>query len=123
MKLLFKKPIYTLGHQTKYLHVRKLISLFITNIYLAFSCLEMYRRVIQTKVTKMFLLCLKRKDSQTFKKSSCKKLSTLCVGYWYNLLRWMFFTPCDNWNTSFFINVFCCFVVFLTAMLLLSLTE
>ena len=55
LKLLCNKIIYTSAHQTKQLHVRKLISFLMNNIYLAFFYLEM------------------QKDSQTFKSCSCKK--------------------------------------------------
>ena len=55
----------------------------------------------------MFLLCLKRKVSQTFKISSCKKVFLKCVYHWHNLLRRMFFIPCDNWKTLFFMQIFC----------------
>ena len=40
-------------------------------------------------VSQTFLLYLKK----TFPK---------CVYHWYNLLRWMFFIPCNNWKTLFF---------------------
>ena len=53
-----------------------------------------------------FLLCLKRNVSQTLKSSSCKKVFTKCVYHGYNLLRWMFFVPCDNWKTFFFIQTY-----------------
>ena len=56
------------------------------------------------KYTTRFLLCLKRSDSQIFKNSSCKKPFLQSVCYWFNLLWWMFFILCDNWNTLFFIK-------------------
>ena len=49
---------------------------------MAFSSLEMQKRPIQTT---SFLLCLKRKHSQTFKSRSCKKSFLQCACYWYNL--------------------------------------
>ena len=49
-KLSFDKVIYTLAYQTKYLHVRKLIFHLIKNISLDFPCLEIQRKLIQTKV-------------------------------------------------------------------------
>ena len=55
----------------------------------------------------MFLLCLKRNVSQTFESSSCENLSPKCVCYWYSLLRSIFFVPCDNWKTLFFIQIHC----------------
>ena len=36
---------------------------------------------------RVFLLCLKRNDPQTFKSGSCKQSFLKCVCYWYNLLR------------------------------------
>ena len=44
------------------------------------------------------LLCLERNNSQTLKSSTCKKY------HGYDLLRWIFFIPCDNWKTFFFIQ-------------------
>ena len=56
---------------------------------MVFSFLEMQRRLIQTKVYyKPFCFVWK------------------CVYHCYNLLRWMFFTPCDNWKTLFFIQIY-----------------
>ena len=54
-----------------------------------------------------FLLCLRRKVSITLKSSSCKKVFRKCVYHGYNLLWWMFFIPCDNWKTFFFIQTYC----------------
>ena len=51
------------------------------------------------------LLCLKRNFSQIFKSSSCKKVFLKCVYHGYNLLRWMFSIPCDNWKTLIFIQI------------------
>ena len=66
----------------------------------------MERRLIQTKHAKNFLTLSEKTISQTFKSSSCKSLSQVCVPL-YNLLRWMFFIPCDNWKTLFFIQIYC----------------
>ena len=49
-----------------------------------------------------FLLCPKRKVSQTFKSGSCKKVFRKCVYHSYNVLRRMFFIPCDNWKAYFY---------------------
>ena len=57
-------------------------------------------------ILQTFLLCLNKNVWQTFKSSSCKKVFPKCVYHWYNLLRWMFFVPCDNWKT-FFIQIYC----------------
>ena len=68
----------------------------------------MERRLIQTKHAKNFLTLSEKTISQTFKSSSCKSLSQVCVPL-YNLLRWMFFIPCHNWKTLFFIQI-CCYL-------------
>ena len=75
------------------------------------------------KYTTRFLLCLKRNDSQIFKNSSCKKPFLQSVCYWFNLLWWMFFILCDNWNTLFFIKTSPFSEVFWTATSLLSLNK
>ena len=31
----------------------------------------------------------------------------MCVFYWYNLLRGIFYISCDNWKTLLFIKVYC----------------
>ena len=66
----------------------------------------MERRLIQTKYATNFLTLSEKTVSQTFKSSSCKSLSQVCV-LLYNLLRWMFFIPCDNWKALFFIQIYC----------------
>ena len=53
-------------------------------------------------ILQAFLLCLKTNVSRTFKSSSCKKLFPKLVYHWYNLLRWIFFIPCDNCKGVFF---------------------
>ena len=45
------------------------------------------------------LLCLKRNVSQTFESSSYKNV-------YPNLIRGMFFIPCDNWKILFFMQIF-----------------
>ena len=57
-------------------------------------------------IPQAFLVCLKRNVSQTFKSSSCKKIVSKCLYHWYNLLRWTFFIPSDNWKT-FFTQAYC----------------
>ena len=56
------------------------------------------KRLKQTKVYHVFLLCLKGNDPQTFKSSSRKTLFLHCVCYWYYLLPWISFILCDNWK-------------------------
>ena len=53
-----------------------------------------------------FLLCLKRNVSPTLKRSSCEKVFPNCVYHGYNLIRWRFFIPCDNWKALFFIQIY-----------------
>ena len=120
-KLLFNKIIYTSANQTKCLHLRKLVFLFINNCLFGRLCSRNVKKTYRPKYTKMFLLFLKRKETNIQKSGRCKQLSLQCVCYWCNLLRWMFFTPCNNWNTSFFIKIYHCSVVFLATVLLLSL--
>ena len=40
--------------------------------------------------------------SQTFQSSRRKRVFPKCAYHWYNLLRWMFFIPCDNSKQVFF---------------------
>ena len=75
------------------------------------------------KYTTRFLICLKRSDWQIFKNSSCKKPFLQSVCYWFNLLWWLFFILCDNWNTLFFIKISPFSEGFLTATFLLSLNK
>ena len=68
--------------------------------------LEIQRRFIQTKYTTRSLFCLKRIDSQTFKRSNCKKRFLQCLCHSYNSLLKMFFIPRDNWRALFFIKAY-----------------
>ena len=79
--------------------MRKLNLLLINSVYLVFSSLEMHGRLKQTKVYCKFV-------GSNWKETTYKLSKEECPCYWYNLLRWMFFIPCDNWNTLFFIK-FC----------------
>ena len=54
--------------------------------------------------TSSLLICPNLNDSQTFKSSSWKTIFLQCVCYRCSLLRWMFFVPCDNWKTLFFLK-------------------
>ena len=89
---------------------------------MVFPSLEMQRNADQC-ILLTFILCLKRNVSQTLKSSSCKKVFPKCVYHGYNLLRWMFFIPCDNWKTFFFIQTYRYPEVRRTTMLLLSLKK
>ena len=87
----------------------------INKIYLVFSSLKYKRRLKQTKVCyyMLFLLCLRRRsDSQTFEWVSCKNLLPVCL-----LLRYMFFIPCDNRKTLYFVKSYRLLVYFVTVML------
>ena len=105
-KLLCFKRNSHFGKSSKISECRKLNLLHIDSICLVVSSLEMQRRLIQTKVFfLLFSLCLKRNDLQIFKNSSCKKILLPCARYRYNLLRWMFFIPFDNYKSLSFIKV------------------
>ena len=75
------------------------------------------------KYTSGFLICPNLNDSQTFKSSSCENFFLQCVCYRCNLLRWMFFVPCDNWKTLFFLKVCRYCEIFSTAILSFSLKQ
>ena len=96
---------------------RKLNFPLTSSIYFVFLPIEMQKRLQQTKlyhkktptdqsIPHVFLLCLKRNHPQTFKSGSCKNRFPQCVCYLYNLFRWMFFIPCDNWKTLLFMKVY-----------------
>ena len=76
------------------------------------------------KHTIVFLLCLKRNDSQASNSNNCKKLFLQCASYWYNLLGVMFFIPCGNSKTLVFLEKFIVILRFFpTAMFLHSLKQ
>ena len=81
--------------------------------------LSLYR----PKYTSSFLICLNLNDWQTFKSSSCKNGFLQYVCYRCNLLRWMFFIPCDSWKTLFFLRVCRYCEIFSTAILSFSLKQ
>ena len=56
-------------------------------------------------ILQTFLLHLRRNVSQTLKSSSWKKVFPKCVYHGYDLLRWIFFIPYDNWKIFFFIQI------------------
>ena len=105
-------------NQTKYLQIENKFASHKQYFFLVFLSVERQKRLEQTKVYLVFLLCLKRNAPQTFKSGSCKNSFLRCVRYWYNLLRWMFFILCDSWKTLPFVKVYgyltlkgshCCF--------------
>ena len=71
----------------------------------------------------IFFLCLKNKDSQPFKSSSCEKLFVHCACYRCNLLRWIFFIPFDNWKSLLFVKVCSYFEILSAVILHLSLKQ
>ena len=100
------------------------LNLLITDyINLVFYSLEMHKRLIQANSHYIFLPCLKTNVSQTFESNRCKKLFSKCVCYWYSLLWWVFFTPCDSQKTLCFIRIYFTQRIFATAMLLRSLKQ
>ena len=53
------------------------------------------RRLMHTKV-----YYSQKKPLTNLQKQQLQKTKILqCVCYWYNLLRWMFFVPCDSWKS------------------------
>ena len=70
----------------------------------------------------VFLLCLKRNDSQTFKTSSSRNLFSGVYAV-VQLVSMIFFTPCDNWETLFFIKVFRYSEVFFESLCCCSLRK
>ena len=101
---------------------RKLNLPLTSRTYFVFEPLEMQKKTRTDQgIPRVFLLCLKRNNPQTFKSGSCINPFLQSVCYCYNLLRWMFFILCDNWTTLLFMKVCRYFEIFLSAMLLLSL--
>ena len=74
-------------------------------------------------ILQAFLLCLKINVSRTFKSSSSKKLFPKLVYHWYNLLRWIFFIPCDNCKQYFLHKWIITLRLGATAMLLRSFKQ
>ena len=101
---------------------RKLNLSLTSSIYFIFLPLEMQKKTrTDQSIPRVFLLCLKRNDPQTFKSDSCKNPFLQCLCYCYNLLGWRFFILCDNWKKMLFMKVCRYSEIFLSAMLLLSL--
>ena len=101
---------------------RKLNLPLTSSIYFVFWPLEMQKKTrTDQSIPRVFLVCLKRNNPETFKSGSCKNFFLQCVCYRYNFLWWMFFILCDNWKTLLFMKVCCCSEIFLSAMLLFSL--
>ena len=98
----FSKLIYPSAHQTK--HLNELLHFKFTFYKqclfgLLFST-NINRTLTHQSILHLFVLSFEKNVSQTFKCSS--RVFLQCVCYWSNLLRRMFFIPCDNWKWLFF---------------------
>ena len=102
-KLLFFKINLHYGTSDYISTYGKLNLLPINSIFFVFPSRVMQRRLMQTKAYyKISLFSLKRSASKAFQSSRRKRVLPKCVYHWYNLLRWMFFIPCDNSKQVFF---------------------
>ena len=81
------------------------------------------RRLVQTKVHFKFFNLSESKRLTNLQKQQLQKNFLQCVCYRCNLLRWMFFVPCDNWKTLFFLKVCRYSEIFSTAILPFSLKQ
>ena len=61
--------------------------ILVMSIHLVLPSLEIQKGGYRPSILQVFLLCLKRNDSRTFKSSNCKKLFLQCVCYGYNFFR------------------------------------
>ena len=73
----------------------KLKLLLIKRSYLVYCSLEMRRRLMQPKLYYKGFYSAWEETSHNPLKEELQKLFPKCVCYWYSLLRWMFFIPCD----------------------------
>ena len=106
-KLLFFKINLHYGTSDYISTYGKLNLLPINSIFFVFPSRVMQRRLMQTKAYyKISLFSLKRSASKAFQSSRRKRVLPKCVYHWYNLLRWMFFIPCDNSKQVFFLHRF-----------------
>ena len=107
-KLLFFKINLHYGTSVYISTYGKLNLLPINSIFFVFPSRVMQRRLMQTKAYyKISLFSLKRSASKAFQSSRRKRVLPKCVYHWYNLLRWMFFIPCDNSKQYFFTQIYC----------------
>ena len=119
-KLLFFKNNLHSGISDEIWTYGKLHFLFINSIYLVSCSVEMQRRVTQTKVYyNLFYSVWKETSTNLSKVAAVKTVFPKCVYHWYNLLRSMFFIPCDN----FFIQIYRYPRFGATAILLRSLKQ
>ena len=91
-----------MAHQT----YEKRNLLLINNIHLVFSSLVIQRRLLQTKVYYKFSTLSERKRYTNLQQQQLQKnyFPSVYVN-WYNLLRQMFFIPCNNWKTLLFLQI------------------
>ena len=105
---------------------KKLNLLHINRQYLfgLFFSIKVKEGSCRPKYTSSLLIWPNLNDSETFRSSSsCKNGYLQCVCYRCNLLRWMFFIPCDSWKTLFFLRVCRYCEIFSTAILSFSLKQ
>ena len=81
------------------------------------------RRLVQTKLHFKFFNLSKSKRLTNLQKQQLQKVFLQCVCHRCNLLRWIFFVPCDNWKKLFFLKVCRYCEIFLTAILSFSLKQ
>ena len=60
------------------------------------------RNTDQTHVGQSSFLLHPKKKLTNLQKYKMHKILSQCVCYWYDLLRWIFCIPCDDWKTSIF---------------------
>ena len=81
------------------------------------------RRLVQSKVHFRFLNLSESKRLTNLQKQQLQKKLFHCVCYRCNLLRLLFFVPCDSWKTLFFLKVCGYCEIFSTAILPFSLKQ
>ena len=81
------------------------------------------RRLAETKEHSNFFNLFKSKQLANLQKEQLQKFFLQCVCYRCNLLQWIFFVPCDNWNTLLFLKVCHSCEIFSTAILPFSLKQ
>ena len=102
----FSKENYTLAHKTKYLHMEIKFSSYKQYLFDLLLPRNTKKTHTDQSILQTVLLFLEGNVSQTFNSSSCRNVFPKCVYHWYNLLWWMFFIPCENWKTLFFIKIY-----------------
>ena len=80
-----------MSHQTKYLHRETKFASHTQYLLRLLTSRNAKKTRTHQSIPRVFLLCLKRNDPETFKNGSCKNPFFQCVCYCYNLLRWIIF--------------------------------